>query len=274
MQLSNLRTESLIKELFKKSSLDPRNIDILNKRFGLESSKSYTLQSLGEKYGVTRERVRQLELQALENIKQSIAQFEEVIALRDFAEKHIFTTGGLREDNILIDEIYALCKPEESHDLFSNQARFILKVLEYPYFAPENNIFHSFWYVDNSAKDNMQDIHDKIIKDLITVEQFDSIFREIVATRNIKDNIIINFLSISKRLGVGPYGDIGLSDWEEINPKTVRSKAFLLLKKRGEPMHFTEIAKHINSHAPTVHNELIKDDRFMLVTRGTYSLKS
>ena len=44
-------------------------------------------------------------------------------------------------------------------------------------------------------------------------------------------------------------------------------------------MHFTEIAKSVTdlrnkqAHAPTVHNELIKDANFVLVGKGTYTLK-
>jgi hypothetical protein len=55
----------------------------------------------------------------------------------------------------------------------------------------------------------------------------------------------------------------------------------LVLKKTGEPLHFEDIAKKINdvkfdaqvALAPTVHNELIKDERFVLVGRGMYGLK-
>jgi predicted Zn-ribbon and HTH transcriptional regulator len=72
-----------------------------------------------------------------------------------------------------------------------------------------------------------------------------------------------------------------LCEWPEISPKTVRDKIYLLLKKKQEPLHFESIAKHINdvgfdgqkALAPTVHNELIKDDRFVLVGRGMYGLK-
>ena len=62
----------------------------------------------------------------------------------------------------------------------------------------------------------------------------------------------------------------------------MRDKAHLVLKHKGEPLHFTEVASLINQAefsmrpalAQTVHNELIKDDRFVLVGRGTYALRS
>ncbi len=65
-------------------------------------------------------------------------------------------------------------------------------------------------------------------------------------------------------------------DWPEIQPKTVRDRIYLALKKKNEPLHFRTIATLINqfntkarpASAPTVHNELIKDGRFVLVGRA------
>ena len=52
----------------------------------------------------------------------------------------------------------------------------------------------------------------------------------------------------------------------------------LVLKKEKRPLHFNEIASLVSNlrqkeaHAPTIHNELIKDERFVLVGKGTYTL--
>ena len=90
----------------------------------------------------------------------------------------------------------------------------------------------------------------------------------------------LNYLSVSRKFGINPFGDLGLSHWEEITPKTVRGKTYLILKKHGKPLHFKDIAEAINkinagkrpALPQTVHNELIKDARFVLVGRGIYGL--
>ncbi len=90
-----------------------------------------------------------------------------------------------------------------------------------------------------------------------------------------------SYLAISKRIMKSPYGDIGLREWPEINPTTIRDKVYLIMKKRKEPLYFKDIATHINKAGfndhvaltPTVHNELIKDERFALVGRGMYGLR-
>jgi len=61
----------------------------------------------------------------------------------------------------------------------------------------------------------------------------------------------------------------------------VGDKAYVVLKRGGEPLHFLKITDFINSakfdervaHPQTVHNELIRDERFILVGRGMYALK-
>lgn len=60
--------------------LPPREAQILRLRYGLEDGRVYTLEEVGQEIGVTRERVRQLEAQALNRLRQSSAH----IILRDY----------------------------------------------------------------------------------------------------------------------------------------------------------------------------------------------
>jgi DNA-directed RNA polymerase delta subunit len=86
---------------------------------------------------------------------------------------------------------------------------------------------------------------------------------------------------ISKRIVADYEGSLGLSEWPEVNPKTVRDKIYYVLRKYQKPIHFKEIAKAISEEhfdtkkvvAATVHNELIADKRFVLIGRGIYALK-
>jgi RNA polymerase primary sigma factor len=50
-------------------SLTPREVRILQLRFGLVDGYSYTLEEVGRKFGVTRERIRQIEAQALGRLR-------------------------------------------------------------------------------------------------------------------------------------------------------------------------------------------------------------
>jgi RNA polymerase primary sigma factor len=50
-------------------TLSPREARILRLRFGLENGRAYTLEEVGEKFGLTRERIRQIEGKALRRLR-------------------------------------------------------------------------------------------------------------------------------------------------------------------------------------------------------------
>ncbi len=95
------------------------------------------------------------------------------------------------------------------------------------------------------------------------------------------NKVLYSLIQAIKNLERNKFGDWGRADWQEVKPKTINDKIYLVLKHFGKPMHFTEIAERINevgfdhkkANAATVHNELILDDRYVLVGRGTYALK-
>lgn len=60
--------------------LDPREQKILKMRFGLDDGVTHTLEEVGKEFGVTRERIRQIESKALERIKEHV----DVTKLRDY----------------------------------------------------------------------------------------------------------------------------------------------------------------------------------------------
>jgi hypothetical protein len=73
----------------------------------------------------------------------------------------------------------------------------------------------------------------------------------------------------------------GLVKWPMVNPKNIRDKIYVILKENGKQMHFNEIAEAIKQSdfkrkdvtTQAIHNELIKDKRFVLIGRGIYALK-
>jgi hypothetical protein len=92
---------------------------------------------------------------------------------------------------------------------------------------------------------------------------------------------LFSLLKAAKKLEQNKFGHWGLDKWRIIKPKTINDKIYLVLKNHGEPMHFVEIADKINqiefdnkkANAATVHNELILDNKYVLIGRGIYGLK-
>jgi RNA polymerase primary sigma factor len=72
--LENRRTEAVMKLL---NSIDERAAEILRLRFGLDGQDPMTLKEIGEKVGLTRERVRQIERDTLKCISEAIQNQDE-----------------------------------------------------------------------------------------------------------------------------------------------------------------------------------------------------
>jgi DNA-directed RNA polymerase delta subunit len=122
---------------------------------------------------------------------------------------------------------------------------------------------------------------EKIIKDEKKLFQDHEIVEKITsALPHLTKTQLINFLKVSSRIKKNKFEKWGMIDWLEVNPKGTREKVYLILKEHKKPLHFVEIASLIDkyklgkrkAHPQTVHNELIKDNRFILIGRGIYAL--
>jgi hypothetical protein len=79
------------------------------------------------------------------------------------------------------------------------------------------------------------------------------------------------WLSVSKKMSKNPLGEWGKSNSSSIKLAVLKIMHFLMMRKHGSPMHFREVAKAVANtfdkkcHTATCHNELIKDNRFVLL---------
>ncbi|MFH1643023.1 MAG: sigma factor-like helix-turn-helix DNA-binding protein [Patescibacteria group bacterium] len=242
------------------NELPERTKNIIERRFGLVGVE--TLEAIGRDYGITRERVRQIESDGLSKMTKKLGKNHEVFKhLKDFLKNF----GGLRREDILIKEL--------GGNQFQPQALLLLNLSKELKKHSANNNFYTFWTIDNSyfelAKKNIN-ILTKELKD--SKQTMD--IKDCAEKLNIKPKVLISYLEISKVIEKGPEGRYGLSDWPEINPRGVKDKAYLVFKRLIKPLHFSEVASLIGEKAlvQTVHNELIRDPRFVLVGRGIYAL--
>lgn len=68
-----LMEESLKDEVkYGLSMLSPREVEVLSAYYGLKDRKSMTLEEIGELYGLTRERVRQIKERAIRRLRKSV----------------------------------------------------------------------------------------------------------------------------------------------------------------------------------------------------------
>ena len=261
------------------SELPERAREILIKRYGLGTDvKKMTLDSIGQKYGVTRERVRQIENYALSAIRKSEA-FESEQETFDELENLLTTLGGLIWEEELLDTI----SKEKSTQ---NHVHFLLVLGNAFKRAKEDNNFKHRWFVDAELAErihgSLQTLYSNLNDDDLIVEsELIELFLKEIKDLNQKfknEEIVRRWFNVSKKLGMNPLGEWGRAESSNVRVKGMRDYAYLAIKRHGSPMHFTEVAKAIssvfsrNAHIATCHNELIKDARFVLVGRGLYAL--
>jgi len=259
--------------------LGDRARDVMTRRYGLDDSgKRMTLEGIGKKYGITRERVRQIENHSIGVMRKSKEYVKESPAfgqLRDY----IHSLGGVISEEDLLAHV-------SKDKAVQNHVHFMLVTGEDFTKEKEDEDFKHRWHVDKQLADKIHGSIKKLYSSLNDdelmvegdmVENFLG-YIEDVNEKYKNEEIIKRWLSLSRKIGKNPLGEWGRSDSPNVNAKGMRDYAFLVIRKHGSPIHFKEVAKAITlyfnkkAHVATTHNELIKDPRFVLVGRGLYAL--
>ncbi len=243
-------------------NLSPRTEEVISQRFGLKTGKRKTLEAIGKNYGITRERVRQIEKDGFSKIKPRIKQHQEVF---QYFNNQIKSFGGLKKENILLEKL--------SNKKDWPQVYFLLTLgNDFKKFR-ETKEFYPFWTFSQNSLTSIEETIDSFYQGLKKTK-CPLTLNAIKPFGSLPENSLISYLEIFKKFQKNSENLFGLKEWPEINPHGVKDLAFLVLKKEKTPLHFNQITKLIRKALPqTVHNELIRDERFVLVGRGIYALK-
>ncbi len=264
---TNYNYNQITQKLFQ--GLPQRTKEVIVRRFGLKGGDRETLESIGESFGITRERVRQLEEDGISRMRPRLSSFDKIA---DSFSDRLKATGGLRKEDVLLEEV--------GGKKYSNYAFFLLTLFEPFTRYSENKDFYSLWAYGPDAFLKAQNSINAVKRELEKTSQpmtMDDLKAHSGAASLAS---LAAYIEVSKIIQKGTNGLYGLREWPEINPKSVKDKAYIVFKNEKKPLHFKEVAKLIEVRFsenkvffPTVHNELIKDPRFVLVGRGTYALK-
>ncbi len=259
--------------------LPDRAREVLVSRFGLgKNTEKMTLDAIGQTYGITRERVRQIENYAIANIRKSDAYKSEKLVFNEL-ESLIHSLGGIVVED---DFLGYVAKDKGLH----NHINFLLVIGESFKKRKEDDDFKHRWHVNEPLAKQVEASLKKLysgltIDDLLPESEMVSKFLahlSDVAEKYKNQEVVKRWLSISHTVGRNPIGEWGVSRSSNIRTKGMRDYAFLVIRKHGSPIHFKEVARQISTifkkkaHIATTHNELIKDPRFVLVGRGLYAL--
>ena len=271
----NQITKSVLAELAGRSK------DVLEKRYGLTGERKKTLEAIGDEYSITRERVRQIENLAKQQVRESQRFAEKAYEAVTELKEIIDEMGGIAEEKNLLS--YVAAREADQNHLY-----LLLELGEPFIFEKEDTDHKRSWHTKRNNKTVIKDSLKKLYKDLDTdeilteeqiIERFMNIIEHDLLDGVADTRIAKEWLKISKLVDKNQMGKWGRTDSPNISTRGVRDYAYLVLREHGKPMHFREIAEITSQHfgkktnVATIHNELIKDDRFSLVGRGLYALK-
>ena len=295
----------IISKIF--SSLSAKEKDVIRHRFGLEGEERQTLEEIGQGHHITRERIRQIQSSVIKKIK-SLEEIKEYLdAFSSTVKRIIGEYGGIMEEAHLLNELAAF-NDDSEHS--RRATTFIISELldDHVEHVKKTERVLPGWKLRMFSIEALQEILE-VLYDLIEKENRLFVLKELIGVfknseyfsknktkillpvfSEINDdskedvnlqNYLQSYLTIASKIDKNILNEWGLKHWPIVTPKRMGDKVYLILKKENKPMHFTEITTAINNtkfdkkiaYPATIHNELILDDRFVLVGRGIYALK-
>jgi hypothetical protein len=275
-ETAKLQIEKIVNEIL--GTIDrEREREIVSRRFGLFDRKE-TLEQIGELLGITRERVRQLEKAVVARLKAHAdgGQLPHVAMVQDAM---IETLGNIGKVARVSDLTARLSKTDSRVD----QARIaFLAQLAPKLVVIDDNDFYYHAVGLNSEHDEktVKKLVDQIITAIKGIGEPATI-EDVAKAAKLDDVKHAQALASTSKQLATLNGRWGLIKWPMVNPKNIRDKIYVILKEHGKHMHFNEIAEAIKKSdfkrkdvtVQAIHNELIKDKRFVLIGRGIYALK-
>jgi predicted DCC family thiol-disulfide oxidoreductase YuxK len=269
-----LDTEAIVQDIL--ASIDrEREREIIARRFGLFDRKE-TLEQIGELLGITRERVRQLEKSVMTRLRSTSADLPHISNVQEALSGAIKSAGETARITTLGAELTA-----ENSRTDQSRLAFLTELTPGIAAIAEDDNYYQAAGVENTH--DTPAIKKDVEKLVATVKAAGSpmetkdLAKQAAAP---SEQYATALASISKQLAT-LNGRWGLVKWPTVNPKNIRDKIYVILAENGKHMHFNEIAEAIKASdfkrkdvtTQAIHNELIKDKRFVLIGRGIYALR-
>jgi hypothetical protein len=262
--------------------LPTRARSVLKRRYGVGEVSGMTLEAIGKREGITRERVRQIENDAIRRLKKS-PLFAEFTSQEAAIKAVLAGVGGVAsEAEFLSLPDFRQVKDKNTLVLFCDLSDSIRR-------RKADDRLYARWHVADAPVAGIEaalSAFARSLREQNSTLSADNAFASLAVqlkktgvSVSEKSPVLATYIGLSKEIEKNAWGEYGHVSSPFVRPRGMRDSAFVALARAKEPMHFRDIAKRIGEfsnksvHVQTVHNELIKDARFVLVGRGLYALK-
>ena len=229
-----LRIEKAVQRYI--SGLPGRTEDILVRRYGLNGKNKQTLEAIGDSYGITRERVRQIESAALRDLRKSENSLH-IEPIEKYIKVVIEDHGHMMEHDHLVDLVLELLPHDAGH---KNHIEFVLHVGDDFNIHSENDHYQKSWHLPEADTKAPRKLLDALIEIL---EEHNDVLDEELVVNKLKSVDILDLetredvrralasLRIGKKVAQGPYGDWGFHIGQMLFHEELKIRHTLFLKK-------------------------------------------
>ncbi len=254
------------------SSLSEKQLQIIKARYGYESGKMKTLEQIGKESGISRERVRQIIVKSLLNLKhpsrqKKIQRLLEHIESALLNRKGIISVNDLREDSFFFSATNHLL-------------RFIFNLITDLYEGRYRIIDKN--YLTSLDDEELKELH-IMINDAIARCQFpideDDFYQNIITATGSISKDYLSYYSIHKE-------HIEILKGKVLFPgkPSIPSRVKLLMQEIDRPMHFTEIAERYKDYfgeksiktadiEHAIHTRIGVSKDFIIIGAGSFMLR-
>lgn len=301
-EASRFNPSEIIADLTKE--LNAKEREVLTRRFGLNGQPAQTLEQIGKNFEITRERIRQIQGAAVRKLRELAELRQKLSILEHTVTRVLHEHGGIAESEHFYRQLLSHLDDAPGH---RPATEFVLSQLLTDRIEPvrPSEHFYEGWKHKAVELDFVRSTLDAISeiidgqKRALKLQELLGLLREhphyrsnrerilplgsnsVESDEEAIDNALKSYLVISKKIERNILDEWGLASWPHIRPRRMGDKIYLILKQVGKPLHFTDITDSINraqfdhkvAYPATIHNELILDDRYVLVGRGLYALR-
>lgn len=255
---------------------------VIQRRFNLDEKNRSTLEEIGHHFQVTRERVRQIERNALQKLRRNIENTV-LFNINKMAYQFLQEAGGLMKEDLLVSKIL------HGQTGFSYSAVQLVINLDKRFERLPNTVsYHPYVKYKTLPEAFIKNVADQSVKILAQSSEVTKISAMVSQLKKMtqEEHLVLpetlaSIYQINKNFKLVDNDAVGLMKWRHVNPRTIRDKVFFVLREKGKPLHFVDIANEIvkaqfdkkTLNHQAIHNELIRNDEFVLIGRGIYALR-
>jgi len=271
------------------SATQRRNLDVIQKRFGIDGSPEYTLDEIGTYYDVTRERIRQIEAKTIKQLGEILSGS---LTPKDWTLPQIISDSYVRlrkrlgEFDLLVTkrQLDSLLTGEYGATLESGYLNLFMETFGYAKLTESalgfRGVIEESWY--EKSRYNKSDLEAIFISlnAILGSPKKHPLFDILVSIKK-KAKLKISNAEISAAIAA-------VSDFEKVDDvisvrieclRSAADKSFRILDVHGKPLHFSKIAREINllskkqtDFSPlserNLTNQMVSDPRFIPIGKS------